>query len=187
MLHSRGPLLRVDVNKQEVMEETIESVHRAYIGGRGVGTKLAHDKIPFDVDPLAPENHLIFTTGPMQASSMSFTGRMNATSVSPLTDGLLSSNAGGFLSRNFIATGYGAVDFVGASDELIVVHVRDDDVWFEAAPELEDATVPETTGYLKTEHNISPDHTAVIGPAGEKEVRFASIMTTEERAFGRGV
>ncbi|CAI50873.1 aldehyde ferredoxin oxidoreductase (plasmid) [Natronomonas pharaonis DSM 2160] len=186
MLHGRGPLLRVDVSEQAVLEEPIESVHKEYIGGRGVGTRLAHERIPFDVDPLGPENHLIFTTGPMQASNMSFTGRMNATSVSPLTDGLLSSNAGGFLSRNFTATGYGAVDFVGASDELIVVHVRDDDVRFESVPELEGATVPETTAYLETEHGISPDQTAVIGPAGENEVRFASVMTTEERAFGRG-
>jgi len=45
----------------------------------------------------------------------------------------------------------------------------------------------ETTDYLDDdEHDIPSDRTAVIGPAGENEVRFASIMTTEERAFGRG-
>jgi len=54
-------------------------------------------------------------------------------------------------------------------------------------PYLAGATVRlETTGYLEDERDISSDRTAVIGPAGENEVRFASIMTTEERAFGRG-
>ncbi|MFB6268426.1 MAG: aldehyde ferredoxin oxidoreductase C-terminal domain-containing protein, partial [Halobacterium sp.] len=113
-------------------------------------------------------------------------GRMNATAVSPLTDGLLSSNAGGFMSRHFADTGYSAVEFTGESDDLVVVHVRDDGVDFEAVADLAGATVPETCAYLEDEHGLEPDHTAVVGPAGENEVRFASIMTTEERAFGRG-
>ncbi|ADB62905.1 Aldehyde ferredoxin oxidoreductase (plasmid) [Haloterrigena turkmenica DSM 5511] len=164
----------------------VEPIYRRYVGGRGVATRLAHERIPFDADPFGPENRLFFTTGPMQFSNMSFTGRMNCTGVSPLTDGLLSSNAGGFMSRNFVDAGYGAVEFVGASDELVVVHVRDDGVTFEPVPELKGATVPETTEYLESEHEITVDQTAVIGPAGENRVRFASIMTSEERAFGRG-
>ena len=186
MLHGRGPLLTIDVGTETTGETDIESIHREYIGGRGVATRLAHERIPFDVDPFDSENRLYFTTGPMQGSRMSFTGRMNCTAVSPLTDGLLSSNAGGFMSRNFTATGYGAVEITGASDDLIVVHVRDDEVTFESVPELEDATVPETVSHLEDEHGITADQTAVIGPAGEREVRFASIMTSEERAFGRG-
>jgi len=151
-----------------------------------VATRLAHERVPFDADPLGPENRAVFTTGPMQASQMSFTGRTNCTALSPLTDGLLSSNAGGFVSRHLAATGYGAIELAGASDDLVIVHVRDDGVEFEAVPDLAGATVSETTGYLEDERDISSDRTAVIGPAGENEVRFASIMTTEERAFGRG-
>ncbi len=186
MLHNRGPLLTVNVGEQTTAKEDITEIHRRYIGGRGVGTRLAHEHTPVDADPLGPENRLVFTTGPMQASTMSFTGRMNATGVSPLTDGLLSSNAGGFMSRNFADTGYGAVEVVGESDTLVVVHVRDDGVKFEPVPELEGTTVTETTTYLEDKHDITPDQTAIIGPAGENEVRFASLMTSEERAFGRG-
>jgi aldehyde:ferredoxin oxidoreductase len=186
MLHNYGPLLSIDVGDRERAELDIDSINERYIGGRGVGTRLAHERIPFDVDPLGPDNRLVFTAGPMQASTMSFTGRMNATAVSPLTDGLLSSNAGGFMSRNFADTGYGAVEIGGKSDELLAIHVRDDGVEFEAVPELAGATVSETVAYLESEHGISSDQTAVIGPAGENEVRFASIMTSEERAFGRG-
>jgi aldehyde:ferredoxin oxidoreductase len=120
----------------------------------------------------------------MQASKMSFTGRMHATAVSPLTDGLLSSNAGRFVSRHVAYTGYSAVEFAGAADELLAVHVTDDGVEFEPVPGLADATVPETVAYL--EGKTGGDRTAVIGPAGENEVRFASIMTSEECAFERG-
>jgi aldehyde:ferredoxin oxidoreductase len=186
MLCSRGPMITIDVDGRETTETAIESIQERYVGGRGVGTRVAHERIPFDAHPLGPENRLVFTTGPMQASNMSFTGRMNCTGVSPLTDGLLSSNAGGFMSRNFADTGYGAVELTGASEELLAVHVRDDGVEFEAVPELAGATVPETVEYLESERDITSDQTAVIGPAGENEVRFASIMTSEERAFGRG-
>ncbi|MFB6090544.1 MAG: aldehyde ferredoxin oxidoreductase family protein [Halobellus sp.] len=186
MLHTQGPLLSIDVGAREVATESIDEVLADFVGGRGVATALAHDRIPFDADPLGADNSLIFTTGPMQASRMSFTGRMNCTGVSPLTDGLFSSNAGGFLSRNFTGTGNAAVEITGESDELLAVHVREDGVSFEPVPELAGAEVPETVAYAEEEHGLEPEHTACIGPAGENGVRFASIMTTESRAFGRG-
>jgi aldehyde:ferredoxin oxidoreductase len=186
MLHLDGPLLTVDVGERATAETSIDDELASYIGGRGLGTKLAHDRIPFDADPFGPENSLFLATGPLQAASMSFTGRMSATAVSPLTDGLCSSNAGGFMSRHFNDTGYAAVEVTGESEELIVVHVSDEDVEFEPVPDLAEATVTETTAYLEREHDVGPDQTAVVGPAGENLVRFASIMTTEDRAFGRG-
>jgi aldehyde:ferredoxin oxidoreductase len=73
-----------------------------------------------------------------------------------------------------------------ASEELLVVHVTDEDVEFEPVPELVEATVPETTEYIEETHGLSEEHIACIGPGGENCVRFASIMTTESRAFGRG-
>jgi aldehyde:ferredoxin oxidoreductase len=186
MLHTKGPLLTIDLEGDTTVTEDVDEVLERYVGGRGVATRLAHERIPFDVDPLGPENRLYLSTGPMQASQMSFTGRMNATAVSPLTDGLCSSNAGGFLSRNFADAGYAAVELTGESDELVVLHVTDEGVTFESVPELAGATVPETVAYLDDEHDVGADQTAVIGPAGENLVRFASIMTSGERAFGRG-
>jgi aldehyde:ferredoxin oxidoreductase len=131
-----------------------------------------------------------FSTGPLQQSTMSFTGRMAATAYSPLTGGVASSNAGGFLSRNFAGTGAAAVEVHGASDEPLAVHVREGpggpEATLEAVPELELATVPEVTAWVEREHDLGAEHTACVGPAGENEVRFASVMTTESRAFGRG-
>ena len=186
MLHSEGPLLTVDVGGRTVETEDIDDVLASYIGGRGVGTRLAHERIPVEVDAFSPENALFFTTGPMQVSNMSFTGRMNCTGVSPLTDGLLSSNAGGFLSRNFADTGYSAVEITGESDELLAIHVTDEGVEFEAVPGLAGATASEVTEAVAEPRGLGAEHVACIGPAGENRVRFSAIMTTESRAFGRG-
>jgi len=186
MRHAKGPLLSIDVT--DTSSETIEigETLASFIGGRGVATKLAFDRLPFDADPLGADNRLYLTTGPMQYSMSSFTGRMNATAVSPLTDGLASSNAGGFMSRHFTGTGYGAVEIRGASEDLLAIHVSDEGVEFEPVPDLEGGTVPDVTGYMADEHDLEAEQVACIGPAGENRVRFASIMTTESRAFGRG-
>jgi aldehyde:ferredoxin oxidoreductase len=186
MLHAVGPLLTVDVGERDARTADVDETLRSFIGGRGVATKLAHDRIPFDADPFGPENRLYLSTGPLQLSTTSFTGRMNATALSPLTDGICSANAGGYLSRNFVGTGHPVVEVVGASDELLAVHVRDDGVSFEPVPELAGATVPEVTEWAGDEHGLDAEHLATIGPAGENLVRFACVMTTDTRAFGRG-
>ncbi|PGF17519.1 aldehyde ferredoxin oxidoreductase [Natrinema sp. CBA1119] len=186
MLHAEGPLLTVDVGERAASETAIDDVLETNVGGRAVATALAHERIPFDADPFGPENRAYLATGPLQQSGMSFTGRMNMTGLSPLTDGLVSTNAGGYLSRNFVGTGISVLEVVGQSDELLAVHVTDQGVEFEAVPELEGATVPETSEYMTERHDLGPDNCIAIGPAGENRVRFASVMTFDSRAFGRG-
>lgn len=186
MLHSKGELLTVNLDTGDSTETDISSTLRREIGGRGVCTALAHDRIPFDADPFGSGNRLYLASGPLQASGMSFTGRMNLTGLSPLTDGLVSTNAGGYVSRNFTATGYSAIEFTGTSDELVAVHITDEDVRIEPVPELSNAQVPEVSDYMEDKHGLGPEHCVAIGPAGENLVRFASVMTFDSRAFGRG-
>ena len=185
MRNASGTLLTIDVGEREATTHDISEELSTFIGGRGIATKLAHDRIPFDADPFGPDNGVFFSTGPLQMSQMSFTGRMNATTLSPLTDGLLSSNAGGYLSRNFAGTGHSLVEITGQSDELLAVHVTDEGVEFEGVPHLEQALVSEVTDHVE-EHGLEAENVVTIGPAGENGVRFASVMTYESRAFGRG-
>jgi aldehyde:ferredoxin oxidoreductase len=185
MLHTDGPLLTVDVGERRVDRTDIAPLLERFVGGRGLNVRLAHERIPFDADPFGPENCLYVATGPLQASTMAYTGRTAATAVSPLTDGLVSSNAGGYVSRPLQDTGYAAVELVGASDDLLAVHVSDGGVEFEAVPGLAGATVTETSEGM-AERGYGPDQLLAIGPAGENRVRYASIMTYNHRAFGRG-
>ena len=201
MLHASGPLLSIDVGDRTAETTDVDDELASFIGGRGLATKLAHDRIPFDADPFGPENGVYLATGPLQVSQMSFTGRMSLTGLSPLTDGLLSTNAGGYLSRNFADAGYSAVEITGQSDELLAVHVTDgvDEpgssgsetgsrprVEFEEVPELEEALVPEVTDAMNDRHGLESENLITIGPAGENLVRYASVMTYDSRAFGRG-
>lgn len=186
MLHAKGPLLTIDVTDQSYSTSNIDDVLESCIGGRAVATTLAHDRIPFDADPLGEENRVYLSTGPLQQSMMSFTGRMNLTAISPLTNGLASANAGGFLSRNFCDTGISVLEMIGESEELLAIHVGDDGVEFEAVPELKHALIPEVSDHISNTRDLGPENCMAIGPAGENLVRFASVMTFNSRAFGRG-
>ena len=186
MLHAKGPLLTVDVGERTSTRTDIDSLLEEFVGGRALATALAHDRIPFDADPLGPQNRAYLSTGPLQQSQMSFTGRMNMTGLSPLTDGLVSTNAGGYLSRNFTKSGISVLEVVGESDEPLLLHVTDEGVEFEAVPELEGALVPEVSEYVEETRDLGPENCITIGPAGENLVRFASVMTFDSRAFGRG-
>ena len=186
MLHAQGPLLTVDVGNRTAERVDISGLLEETVGGRATATHLAHDRIPFDADPFGPENRAYVSTGPLQISQMSFTGRMNMTSLSPLTDGLASTNAGGYMSRHFADAGISVLELAGASDDLLAVHVTDEGVEFEAVPELEGAEVSAVSDHMEAEHGLGPEHCLAIGPAGENQVRFASVMTFDSRAFGRG-
>ena len=186
MIHATGPLLSIDVTERAVEKTDIADTLEEFIGGRAVATALAHKRVPFDADPFGERNRAYLSTGPLQMSQMSFTGRMNMTGLSPLTDGLVSTNAGGYLSRNFADTGYSVVELAGKSDELLAIHVTDDGIEFEEVPELAEATVSETSAYMAENHDLGSDNCITIGPAGENLVRYASVMTFDSRAFGRG-
>ncbi len=186
MRHAQGPLLSIDVGERTAETIDIDDRLAEFVGGRALATSLAHERIPFDADPFGPENAVYLSTGPLQVSEMSFTGRMNATALSPLTDGLLSTNAGGYLSRNFADTGHPIVEITGESDELLAIHVTDEGVEFEEVPELAGALVSEVTEELDERHGLEAENLVTIGPAGENLVRFACLMTYDSRAFGRG-
>lgn len=186
VLHNPGPLLEIDVSRKATSTADITALSRETIGGRATATWLAHERIPYDAEPFGPENRVYLAAGPLQLATTSFVGRMNMTGLSPLSNGLLSTNAGGFLSQHFVDTGYSVVEFAGASDDLLAIHVSDEGIDFEAVPSLAGARVSEVSEYLRREHDIDADACIAIGPAGENLVRYASVMTFDSRAFGRG-
>ena len=51
MLHAKGPLLSVDVGAREATAVDVDDVLEGFIGGRGVATALAFDRVPADADP----------------------------------------------------------------------------------------------------------------------------------------
>jgi len=89
-----GKLLRINLTRRETSVEEIDpQVSKDFIGGRGVAIRYLYDEVDPVVDPLSPENHLIFATGPLTATTAPTGNRYMVVTKSPLTGALAHSNA----------------------------------------------------------------------------------------------
>jgi aldehyde:ferredoxin oxidoreductase len=79
-------LLRVDLTKgTTVAEEVPDLVSRMYLGGGAMAAYLLLREMKAGVDPLGPDNVLVFTACPTNGSPVSGTSRYTAAAKSPLT------------------------------------------------------------------------------------------------------
>lgn len=153
----------------------------SYIGGRGLGVKLYSDLISPDIDPLSPENILIFTTGPLTGTAAPLSGRHVMVSKSPLTGTIFDSSSGGFFGKELKFAGIDAVIIKGAADEHVYISIQDDDIEIHPAKNLWGENVRKCTDVLSSKGRV-----ACIGRAGEHLVPMANVMNDYFHACGRG-
>lgn len=178
--------LRVNLSRGEwasipVPGELIEN----YLGGTGWGTKILWDEVPPAVDPLSPENRLIFATGPLTGTSWPTAGRLAVIAKSPLTGIYGDANAGGHFTPDLKNAGWDMVVFEGKAEKPVYLFIDDDKVHVRDASHLWGMNTLETERQIRKELGDRKIKVACIGPAGENLVRFAAIMVTHQRAVAR--
>ncbi|MFA5364854.1 MAG: aldehyde ferredoxin oxidoreductase family protein [Candidatus Bathyarchaeia archaeon] len=160
---------------------------KKYIGGIGLGMRLWLDNSKAGVDPLSPENPLVFTTGPLTGTMAPSAGNSYAVvAKSPLTGTIGEAKAHGFFGAEMKRAGYDGVIFTGKSDKLVYVWIDDDSVQLVDASHLKGLSPQETEEKIREEIGDFYVRVSAIGEAGEKLVRIACIMNDEFRAIGRG-
>lgn len=156
-----------------------------YLGGNGFGTRLLWEYVGPEVDPLAPENLLIFATGPLCGTLAPNSGRMEVIAKSPLTGIYGDANAGGFFGPELKFAGWDAVVITGQSQRPVYLAIADERVELRDANDLWGLTTSETEAAIRRAWDDPRVKTATIGPAGENGVRFASIQITSQRSAAR--
>ncbi len=180
-----GKILRVNLSTGEINTETVDPVvARDYLGGRGWAIRYLYDEVDPRVDPLAPENKLIFATGPLTGTPAPTGNRYMVVTKSPLTGALANSNSGGVFPTEMKWTGFDMFIFEGKASQPQYLWVNGDEVELRPAIHLWGKTVPETTDLLLEETDPKA-RVACIGPAGERLVKVAAIMNDKHRAAGR--
>jgi aldehyde:ferredoxin oxidoreductase len=177
----------IDINLSDNSIETVpldREMARLFLGGRGLGARLLWDLVGPEVEPLSPENVLVFTTGPITASSSQTSNRFNVSTKSPLTDTILHANSGGWWGMQFKRTGHDALIVRGKAEKPVLIEITGEGVQIKDAQHLWGKTVFETTEALGQDRNKR--NVLCIGPAGENQVRIAAIMNDKERALARG-
>ncbi len=181
-----GNLLRVDLSTGKVSTERLDpKVLRAYIGGRGLNIRYLYKEVPPGIDPLSPENKLFFSVGPCNGTMLSGSQRISIGSKSPLTGFLGDSNSGGDIGAELKYAGYDMLIVEGRAEKPVYLWIRDDVVEIRDAAHLWGRTTFETRRIVEREVGDADACLAMIGPAGENQVRFAGIMMDIGRASGR--
>lgn len=180
-----GRYLRIDLARAagEWVSLPVD-VCRRFIGGVGLGTWLLHREAPVGVDPLAPQAPLIFAFSPLVGTPLTTSAKFAVVARSPLTLRLNDALSSSHFALAGKRTGADALVLIGARDEPGVLLVEDGCVRIEPADDLWGLPTDEATRRLIERYG--PDHpTAVIGPAGENGVRFATLSHGNRHA-GRG-
>ena len=180
-----GKVLRVNLTDKSVNVEPLNMQYaNDYIGGRGLGTRMYFDEVEPTIDPLSPENKLIIATGPMTGAPVPTGGRYMVITKSPLTGAIASSNSGGHWGPEFKSCGYDAIVIEGKADSPCYIDIKDDKVEIKDADHLWGKLVIEAENTLKQTEG-EKCRVLLIGPAGEKLSKMASIMNDHDRAAGR--
>jgi len=177
--------LRIDLAAHTARDEQLSAdVARAFLGGRGLGAYLALRERLYEVEPLSPENLLIFAPGPLTGTGAPASGRYSVTSRSPLTGTVFDGNSGGNWGNALRRIGWDYLVVGGALDDPGYVSLGADGVEWHDAAGVWGLDVPASLARLRELHPQC--EAAVIGPAGERGVLFASIVNNRGRSIGRG-
>ena len=178
-------LARINLSTGEIKVEKLdlELAHK-FIGGRGLGTKILYDEGVATVEPLSPENKLVYITGPMTGAAAPSTGRYMVVTKSPLTGMIACSNSGGIWGAKLKHAGWDAIIVEGQAPEWTYISIEDDKIQLLDAREYLGMMSEEMDTRLKEKHGPTAS-VLNIGPAGEKQVLLAAIMNDKDRAAGR--
>ena len=180
-----GKILRVDLSQKSIKEEPLpEKEARKFLGGNGLATWYLFNELPKGIDPLGPDNKIIYMSGPLTGTMSPSSGRFSAVTKSPLTGLWGSANSGGRWGLDLKKSGYDGLIIEGVSTDPVYLVIDDGEYSLMDAQHLWGLNVRETTRLIKEEHG-SKFNVSCIGVAGEKLVKYAAVMNDVHRALGR--
>jgi aldehyde:ferredoxin oxidoreductase len=180
-------ILNVDLTTGQVSTEEVS--HRDLVrllGGRGLAAKMLYERVPAGIDPLGPENVLIWSTGTLSGTSAPSSGRTSVTCKGPATGLYLKVSVGGHLGAELKYAGYDYLVISGRAPDPVYLWIDDNGVEIREAQHLWGKGTRETDDLIKAELGDDEIQTGIIGPAGESRVLFSCIMVSRYNSASRG-
>ena len=178
-----GNILNVDLTSGKIKAtETNREWVRKFLGGSGYAVRHLLNSLGSDIEPLSPENILVFMTGPLTGTRAPCTGRHVVCGKSPLTNIWGESNAGGRFGAFLKFAGFDGIVITGKAKAPVFLSIINGSVKLQAAEHLWGKTTDASQEILQSD--LGKVQVACIGPAGENLVRFAGIVN-EERIAAR--
>ncbi|MGA2819160.1 MAG: aldehyde ferredoxin oxidoreductase family protein [Anaerolineales bacterium] len=182
-----GKILRVDLSAGRLWGENLSgSFYRTYYGGKCLAVSILLKELKPGLDPLSPDNLLIFACGPLTGVPVSGQGRNGVAAKSPLTLGFGSSEVGGFWGAELKRAGFDAVVIKGRAEKPVYLWIRDGKAEIRDAGAMWGKTTGETLHLIQEDLGDPRIRAALIGPAGERLIRYANITNDLIHFAGRG-
>ena len=195
-----GKFLEIDLSSGKISETKFsDEILKDYVGGRGLATKILWDRLGSkweQTDPLAPENLLLFLTGPLTGFFPG--GRTCVSGKSPQSNGVVGSTVAGEFGVELKCAGYDGIIVAGEAEKPVYIFVKDSDVEIRDAARIWGKDAKQTVAVLTREcrellHERFPQKgewkepaILYIGPAGENKVRTAVVAAKWTHAAGYG-
>ena len=181
-----GQILRVDLPDERYrIEKSSPGWFKSVIGGRAANTKRLFEELNAECDPLGPDNILIFGVGPLTGSLLPASAYYTVTAKSPMTGILGDSAAGGQFGAEMKLTGFDQIIVTGKAESLTYLMITNSNVEFIKCPELAGKGIVETTTDIRKANRDHSIEVATIGPAGENQVLYSTIVSSGNRVNGR--
>jgi len=181
-----GKLLYIDLTQRKTKVENLRNGFcEKYIGGNGFAIRLLYDNTESKINPLEPENALIFAVGPFAGTMVPTSGKYIVQAKSPLTNFMGESVSSGMWGQNLKRAGYDAIVITGRAETPIYLFIDDDITQFREAKDLWGKDSLQTGRLIQEQIGDENVSAAAIGPAGERLVKFANITNDTYRQAGR--
>jgi aldehyde:ferredoxin oxidoreductase len=176
----------VNLSTGEIETKPISlEIRKKFLGGRGLNAYLLYNHTKQGIDPLGPENAIMFAGGFLCGTLASATSRCDIMAKSPLTDLLGSTNMGGFFTPELAWAGFHHILVTGKADKPVYIFVHNGKIEIRDASHIWGKSVTETQWAIRKELRDEEVKSAVCGPAGENLVRYANVMTGIKNSAGR--
>lgn len=183
-----GEILRVNFTTGKITTEDTMKYAKDYIGGMGIGYKVIYDEVPLDTHAYDEASKIVLAMGPLSATGVPCSGRLNMSFLSSWTKGysIVDAHMGGHIAHAIKYAGYDGIIFEGKSDKPVYLKIDDDKVSIEDASHIWGKGTFEANRILVEENGREFD-AATIGQAGENLVNMSCMVTSVGNAGGAGV
>ena len=182
--------LHIQLNDHSVEKEERTGEQLVKIGRYLIAKTLLEMGVA-EVDPLGPDNPLIFSAGPLAGTTFSNANRTSVGCKSPLTGGIKEANGGGTFAYALGQVGLCGLTLYGASDEWVVIHIgKDGTISFDSAAPYMGKGNFEAAAMLHEKYGKKVS-LALCGPVGEYEgllagIAFSDVQRRPARLAARG-
>ena len=124
IIGTSNKILEVDLSSSSFDIYNVNEQERTmYLGAKGLGLKLLYDRLKTGIDPLSPENIIIFMPGVMMGTNAPCSNRFHAITKSPLTGIIATSSCGGPFGLHLKTAGWDGLIIKGRAKELTILEI----------------------------------------------------------------